>query len=143
MSKARWKKFLPTIALIAATTGASFPSQADIAALANPEIALAFMEDFPELAQIQGWEGIPFPKVPDNEIGPLLASRKITPVPFRSTFGQPFPNSYLIYTIPCPSNFLADCHFLGVMQALGMPVQKFFGPIAFRYRPGRWDDPMK
>ncbi len=94
-----------------------------------PTASSAFMELYPNLAGLAGFEGIPFPEIGEQDAKRITAARKVTPISFKNKSDHKLTNNYLIYTTSCLDHPLKTCHFLGVLPPFGILAQKLYGPV--------------
>ncbi|MFX1678194.1 hypothetical protein PV762_03090 [Mitsuaria sp. CC2] len=111
-------------------SGVTAPEPARKAYVIDTALAKDFIRTYPRLGAVQGFDGLPFSEVPDGVAALARHSERVTPVEFPVDPAVFAPNKYVLYSMPCPGDALAICHYLGVTPNFGMPQHRIFGPVS-------------
>lgn len=123
-----------SMAMLCATASAQ-PGPERHTLFSEPRLAERLAACHPQLGTLQAYDDMPFPEVSRQSAQRILMAEKVTPVILAFDPKVFAPNRYAIYSVACPHDASAACHYLSVMPTLGLPQYRVFGPLDLSCAP--------
>lgn len=96
----------------------------------NPDLAARFERAYPELANVSGFEDIPFPRLSQQESERVRLSTEVS-LAFGNRTLIYQANQYMLYTAPCDAQSRESrCHYLSVATGFSSVFEAMFGPVS-------------